>query len=270
MKKMKEMKEMKSTKKHLRTSTSRLTVNRVEWFSGISDTVAEYSISLSTAILFTVLIAGCGGTTQKEQELHVVTSIEEYRQQVASDKAMELIDLEEVIEDVRLDIRYATENNFTGEVIYTKPKAYVRKPVGEALKRVHDSLEVHGLGVLVYDAYRPYSATVRFYEVYPDTVFVANPKYGSKHNRGCAVDVSLFDRATGDEMLMPTEFDEFSERAHHEYMNLPEEAINNRALLTGVMMHFGFTPYPSEWWHFDFTGWQNYPLMNISFEDLEK
>lgn len=246
------------------------TVKRVGWFSGLPGTLPVCSLSLPTAILLIILLAGCGGTAQKVQELYVVESIEEYRQQVSSNPAMELVDLEKVIGDIRLDIRYATEDNFTGEVIYTMPKAYVRKPVAEALTMVHDSLEALGLGVLVYDAYRPYSATVRFYEVYRDTEFVADPKFGSKHNRGCAVDVSLFDRTTGDEIVMPTEFDEFSERAHHEYMNLPDEAISNRSLLTGVMKHFGFTPYPSEWWHFDFTGWRDYPLMNISFEDLEK
>jgi D-alanyl-D-alanine dipeptidase len=260
---------IQSIKRYLRNGRSRLTTNGFKWFSSLPFTSPVFSFSFSTAFIF-IILSGCGRAPQKGQDLYVVSSIEEYRQQVASDPAMELFDLEEVIDDVRLDIRYATDNNFTGEVIYSMPKAYVRKPVAEALAMVHDSLQGHGLGVLVYDAYRPYSATVRFYEVYGDTVFVADPKYGSKHNRGCAVDISLFDLATGEELLMPTEFDEFSERAHHEYMNLPEEAINNRALLKGVMKHFGFTPYPSEWWHFDYTGWKNYPLMNISFEDLEK
>ncbi len=223
------------------------------------------------ALLLVICItASCGGPRQTEQQLYVVSSKEEYLQQVKNNRDMELTDLEKAIDGLKLDIRYATANNFTGEVIYTMPKAYVRRPVAEALRKVHDSLQVHGVGLLVYDAYRPYSATVRFFEVYPDTEFVADPKTGSKHNRGCAVDVSLFDLETGEEVLMPTVFDEFSERAHQEYMNLPEAAIENRALLTGVMKHFGFTPYPSEWWHFDFTGWKNYPLMNISFEDLER
>lgn len=250
--------------------TSRLTAGGVALITGDSVILALRHLLLSASIFVIIVTAGCGGTAPKDQQLYVVSTMEEYRKQVASDKAMELIDLEKVLEGIRLDIRYATDNNFTGEVIYTLPKAYVRRPVADALRMVHDSLEVHGLGLLVYDAYRPYSATVKFFEVYPNTEFVADPRRGSKHNRGCAVDVSLFDRSTGDELLMPTEFDEFTERAHQEYMELSEEAIKNRAMLTGVMQHFGFTPYPSEWWHFDFTGWENYPLMNISFEDLEK
>ena len=261
---------MSRSKKHIMTIKGRKESKWISGLSNLSPRIRELRVLLPVFIIIISLTAACGRASQKENELYVVTSIDEFRQQVASDPAMELVDLERVIDGIMLDIRYATDNNFTGEVIYTMPKAYVRIPVAEALGMVNDSLRAHGMGIIVYDAYRPYSATVRFYEVYPDTEFVADPKFGSKHNRGCAVDVSLFDLTTGEEVLMPTEFDEFSERARHSYTDLPEEAINNRSLLTGVMKHFGFAPYPSEWWHFDYQGWDKYPLMNISFEDLEK
>ncbi len=201
-------------------------------------------------------------------ELYIVNTTEEYRAQVAENPDMQLVDLEKHIEGILLDIRYATEDNFTGEVIYTEPKAFLRRPVADALKRVQDSLAHYGLGLLVYDAYRPYAATVKFFEVYPDPDFVADPRYGSRHNRGCAVDVTLIDLATGLEIPMPTDYDEFTERAHPEYMNFPEEVIANRSFLFEIMAHHGFTHYPTEWWHFDYNGWEAFPLMDLSFEEL--
>ncbi len=182
---------------------------------------------------------------------------------------MELMNLEELIPNINLDIRYATINNFTSKIIYTKPKAYARKQVAYALKKVQDSLTKIGLGLRIFDAYRPYSATLKFYEVYPDTNFVANPRYGSRHNRGCAIDLTLINLFTGNEIPLPTPFDDFTEKAHPDYPNFPEEILENRALLFGVLSHFGFTHYPTEWWHFDFKGWEQYPLMDLSFEELQ-
>lgn len=169
-----------------------------------------------------------------------------------------------------LDIRYVTTNNFTGSVIYEKPLAFARRPVVEALRLVQDSLLVHGLGLKIYDAYRPYAATIRFYEVFPDTSFVANPRYGSRHNRGCAVDVTLIRLSAKEEIAMPTAFDDFSDKAHPGYQFLPEEVIANRNLLFSIMKHFGFSHYETEWWHFDYQGWKKYPLMNLSLTALEK
>ncbi len=205
-----------------------------------------------------------------QKDLYVVDTIDEYILQVTANPDMRLVDVEKHIPGVLLDIRYATADNFTGEVIYTEPKAYLRKPVADALKAVQDSLAHYGLGLLVYDAYRPYAATVRFFEVYPDPDFVADPKYGSRHNRGCAVDVTLIDLETGEEIPMPTDYDEFTERAHPEYMDFPDEVIVNRTFLFDLMAHHGFTHYPTEWWHFDYDGWEAYPLMDLSFEDLRE
>lgn len=225
-------------------------------------------------LLFLILLvyAGCskseGINNNNPYGLNIVNNVDEYRKQISINPDFELWDISEKIPEIVLDIRYATQNNFTGKVIYTLPKAFVRKKVVEALVMVQDSLKKLNLGLKIFDAYRPYAATLLFYEVYPDTNFVANPRYGSRHNRGCAVDVSLVDVFTGLEISMPTPFDEFSERAHPEYMNLEEEVIANRTLLFGVMQHFGFSHYPTEWWHFDFEGWEKYPLMDIPFEKL--
>ena len=225
-------------------------------------------------LLFLILLvyAGCskseGINNNNPYGLNIVNNVDEYRKQISINPDFELWDISEKIPEIVLDIRYATQNNFTGKVIYTLPKAFVRKKVVEALVMVQDSLKKLNLGLKIFDAYRPYAATLLFYEVYPDTNFVANPRYGSRHNRGCAVDVSLVNVFTGLEISMPTPFDEFSERAHPEYMNLEEEVIANRTLLFGVMQHFGFSHYPTEWWHFDFEGWEKYPLMDIPFEKL--
>ena len=135
-------------------------------------------------------------------------TVEDYQEIAARDSQMLIVDLEEVIGNIYLDIRYATANNFTGEVIYTAPKAYARKPVAEALQRVQDSLAYYRIGLKIYDAYRPYAASLRFFEVYPDTNFVADPRHGSRHNRGCAVDLTLVELGSGREIPMPSEFDD--------------------------------------------------------------
>nr|WP_321486628.1 M15 family metallopeptidase [uncultured Draconibacterium sp.] len=200
--------------------------------------------------------------------LPLVNTVKEYKTQVAENPEMKLVDLEKELKNVVLDIRYATSNNFTKEAIYQSPKAYARNPVVAALKLVQDSLASLNLGLKIYDAYRPYAATLKFYEVYPDPDFVASPKTGSRHNRGCAIDVSLVNLTTKQELKMPTAFDDFSEKAHSDYPNLPETALKNRTILIGVMSHFGFSVISSEWWHFDFNGWEDFPLMDLSFEEL--
>ncbi|MDX8340479.1 M15 family metallopeptidase [Draconibacterium sp. IB214405] len=230
------------------------------------------TIKILPVVLLAALLFSCATNSKTEHRnphnLPLVNSVGEYKTQVAGNPEMELIDLETAIENVVLDIRYATSDNFTKEVIYRSPKAYARKPVADALKLVQDSLESLNMGLKVYDAYRPYAATLKFYEVYPDPDFVASPKTGSRHNRGCAVDVSLVNLNTKQELEMPTSFDDFSEKAHSDYMNLPDAAIQNRSILIGVMSHFGFSVISSEWWHFDYNGWQDFPLMDLSFEEL--
>jgi zinc D-Ala-D-Ala dipeptidase len=202
--------------------------------------------------------------------LDLVQTIRQYKELVTLNSQNAMVNLGETIEGIALDIRYATADNFTGEVIYSAPKAYARKPVAEALQKVEDSLSTHNIGLQIYDAYRPYAASLKFFEVYPDTNFVANPRYGSRHNRGCAIDLTLIELTTGQELPMPSEFDDFSARAHPDYGELPDTVLANRAFLFGVMSHFGFSHYPTEWWHFDFGGWESFKLMDLSFEELER
>jgi len=236
--------------------------------------MSNFHFRVFTILMFTVLTCfmGCNDSNETNKrnpyKLPITITPEEYTQQVKINSAMEMVDLEEAIDSVILDIRYATSNNFTGEVIYTSAKAFARKPVADALMQVQDSLVYYRLALKIYDAYRPYAATLKFYEVYPDTNFVANPRYGSRHNRGCAIDLTLVERSTGKEIPMPTEYDEFSDKSHPDYQNLSDTILANRKFLFNIMEHFGFTHYPTEWWHFDYDGWENYPLMDLSFNDL--
>ncbi len=224
-------------------------------------------------VLFILFVFGlnlqCSHKTDKYYDLNVIHTLEAYKQSVSNDGSKELLDLEKCIEGIVLDIRYATDNNFTGEVIYESAKAYVRKPVAEALKKVQQELNSQNLGLKVFDAYRPYAATLRFYEVYPDTNFVAAPWKGSRHNRACAVDITLVDMKTKKELPMPTKFDDFSEKANPSYQDLPDDVIENRKMLVEVMAKHGFSVYPSEWWHFDYHGWEDYELMDLSLSELE-
>jgi zinc D-Ala-D-Ala dipeptidase len=168
-----------------------------------------------------------------------------------------------------LDIRYATANNFTGTVIYNLPKAYARKPVAEAMLRVQTELKTKGLGIKMFDGYRPYKATVKFYEVYKDTTYVASPYRGSRHNRGCALDLTVINLKTGEELKMPTEYDSFKKEAWPRTPVADPVIRENRAMLIDVMERNGFKVNGSEWWHFDFIGWKNFEVMDIDFEDLE-
>jgi len=202
--------------------------------------------------------------------LPIVATTEAYEACIAADSANLLVDLSNAIPGVVLDIRYATANNFVGQAVYEQPAAFARKPVADALAEVQQELSLLGLGLKIFDAYRPYAVTLLFYEKVPDTVFVAAPWRGSRHNRGCAVDLTLVDLESGQELTMPTAYDDFSGKARPGCMDLPQEAIHNRQILLDVMHHHGFDVYESEWWHYDFRGWERYDLMDIPFSELMK
>jgi zinc D-Ala-D-Ala dipeptidase len=193
----------------------------------------------------------------------------QYVASVANDPRKQLVDLE-TIPNIVLDIRYATANNFVGEVIYSLPRAYARKPVADALRSIQKDLNAKGLGLKIFDAYRPYKATVKFYEVYKDTTYVASPYRGSRHNRGCAIDLTLINLKTGKELKMPTEYDSFKKEAWPSTPIKDEEAKKNRELLIKAMEKHGFRVNSSEWWHFDFMGYRRYEILDIDFEELEK
>jgi D-alanyl-D-alanine dipeptidase len=191
-----------------------------------------------------------------------------YKRQVITNPDKQLVEIKQYIPNITLDIRYATRNNFMHRRMYQQPKAYVRLPVVKALQEVEADLKARGLGLKIYDAYRPYSVTVQFYEMTTDTNFVANPRHGSKHNRGCAIDLSLINLKTGKELDMPTTFDSFSKKASANYPDITKTQLDNRELLKTIMQAHGFTVLPTEWWHYDFNGWRGYELLDVPFSAL--
>jgi CubicO group peptidase (beta-lactamase class C family)/D-alanyl-D-alanine dipeptidase len=182
----------------------------------------------------------------------------------------ELVDLTTLDPALKLDIRYATSNNFCGTPFYTSAKAFMQKPAAEALVRVNKKLEADGFGLLIHDAYRPWFVTKMFWEATPEKfhIFVADPLKGSRHNRGCAVDLTLYDRKTGEPILMTGVYDEMSDRSWPMYSGGTSSQRWHRDLLRKAMELEGFAVYEAEWWHFDYKDWKEYPILNLTFEQL--
>lgn len=223
------------------------------------------------AVVFTImLILPCTLILAQNKYGLTPTDYEGYLESVKANSKKELVDLEQFIPGIVLDIRYATTNNFTGEKIYNLAKAYARKPVAEAVKRAQAELAKQGLGIKIFDAYRPYAATVKFYEVYKDTTYVASPYRGSRHNRGCAIDMTIINLKTGEELVMPTGYDSFKKEAWPSTPVKDPVIRKNRQLIIDTMEKQGFKVNGSEWWHFDFIGWRTYEVLDIDFETLEK
>src|SRR5258708_7113090 len=182
-------------------------------------------------------------------------------------------DLVEVISldpTIHLDIRYATPNNFLGTPLYEQPRAFLQRPAAEAVVRVHRALAAKGYGLLIHDAYRPWYITKIFWDATPADKhqYVADPAKGSRHNRGCAVDLTLFDRSTGRAIEMPSGHDEMSERAHPDYKGGTDEQRKMRDLPRSAIEAEGFTVYELEWWHFDYRDWHSYAVQNVRFADI--
>ncbi|HET6177538.1 MAG TPA: M15 family metallopeptidase [Candidatus Sulfotelmatobacter sp.] len=184
-------------------------------------------------------------------------------------------ELEELVKldpTIKLGIRYATTNDFLGTPVYTQARAFLQRPAAEALLRAHRELRAHGYGLIIHDGYRPWYVTKIFWDATPDDkkIFVANPAEGSKHNRGCAVDLSLYDLQTGEEVKMPSGYDEMTDLAYADYAGGTADERARRALLREDMETQGFTVNPTEWWHFDYKDWKEYPILNVKFEDLKQ
>lgn len=169
-----------------------------------------------------------------------------------------------------IDLPYASEKNFTKQKLYPVARCFLRREVAENLIEAHRCLAEFGIGIKVWDGYRPQSVQYRMWEVAPKPGFVGDPKRGSKHNRGAAVDVTLVNLATGSELEMPTQYDEFSVRAHSNYLKVPLNVFENRKLLQETMRAHGFTTIQNEWWHFDYRGAERFSLEDIPIETLVK
>ncbi len=233
-------------------------------------------VKLSRLILILMaglFFIGCGSNATKDKNpygLDIINTTDAYLGSIAEDSSNLMVDLEKQIPGIKLDIRYADTNNFTHTKIYTSARAFLRKAAADSLLKIQQILAKDGIGIKVYDAYRPYSATVYFYEVYHDTTFVAAPWTGSIHNRGCAIDLALINLATGEDLAMPTPFDDFTEKASLNYNDLDSTVLANRSKLVNIMTSHGFTSYKSEWWHFNFKERDKFKLLDITFEQLEE
>jgi zinc D-Ala-D-Ala dipeptidase len=182
----------------------------------------------------------------------------------------ELVELVKLDPTIKLDIRYATSNNFLGTPVYTQARAFLQRPAAEALLRANRALKAFGYGLIIHDGYRPWYVTRIFWDATPDDkkIFVADPAKGSIHNRGCAVDLSLYDLATGNEVMMPSGYDEMSERAYSNYTGGTADERARRALLRQTMERQNFKVNPEEWWHFDYKDWRHYAIQNVTYENL--
>jgi D-alanyl-D-alanine dipeptidase len=182
----------------------------------------------------------------------------------------DLVELAPLDASIHLDIRYATSNDFLGTPVYSQARAFLQRPATEALLRVQRKLKPLGYGLLIHDAYRPWYVTKIFWDATPPEgkIFVADPAQGSRHNRGCAVDLTLYDLATGKPIEMPGTYDEMSPRSFPDYPGGTSLQRWHRDLLRRAMESEGFTVYEAEWWHFDYKDWKEYPILNVPFEKL--
>lgn len=186
-------------------------------------------------------------------------------------KKTDLVELIKLDPTIKLDIRYATSNNLVHRPVYTEARAFLQRPAAEAVVRANAALKPLGYGLLIFDGYRPWSVTKIFWDVTSteNKKFVADPKKGSRHNRGCAVDLSLYDLKTGKEIEMTGVYDEMSERSYPDYKGGTDQQRKMRDLLRTKMEEQGFTVYPYEWWHFDFNDWQSYGITNVPFSEIK-
>jgi D-alanyl-D-alanine dipeptidase len=186
----------------------------------------------------------------------------------------DLVELIKVDPTLKLDIRYATTNNFMHRPMYRQARAFMQRPAAEAVARANRVLHAQGYGLVIFDGYRPWAVTKAFWDAATEEQhrieFVANPQKGSRHNRGCAVDLSLVDLKTGQEVEMPSGYDEFTERAYPNYPGGTAEARRLRGVLRTAMEAEGFSVFKAEWWHFDYQGWEHYHIQDIPFENLNQ
>lgn len=197
---------------------------------------------------------------------------DDYKGQVKKDSLKKMVELKSMIPGIVYDLRYATVNNFMRRLMYPAgtTTTFLRLPAVKALQKVQQELNEKGLGLKIYDAYRPYAVTVKFWELVKDERYVAHPKNGSGHNRGVAVDLTIIDSKTGKEINMGTGFDNFTDTAHHNFTQLSKEILGNRDLLKSTMGKFGFKSYNEEWWHYSWPNSGKFGILDIDFKKLKK
>jgi zinc D-Ala-D-Ala dipeptidase len=222
------------------------------------------------ALLLVVACATVPAIPPNRYGLRVVPDLKTYEALARQNPEKRLVDLSAFVPGLVLDVKYATDDNFMKRPLYPMARAWLRYPAAVALPNIQQELAPQGLGLKVFDAYRPYRVTETMWEPIRNPDFVADPARGSRHNRGAAVDLTLVDLRTGAELAMPTAYDDFTSRAAHGFTDLAPDVLANRAKLRDVMVRHGFDPLPSEWWHYDFKGWEAFELMDVPLEALKQ
>jgi D-alanyl-D-alanine dipeptidase len=225
--------------------------------------------------LFIRVLCSCAqqkpfNSVNKSEKPIIQNLVGEYIKEVENDSAYAMLELKKIIPELVYDLRYASTNNFTGRNMYPKDLniAFLRKMPALALRSVQEELAKEGLGLKIFDAYRPYAVTCRFWKLIKDERYVANPSKGSGHNRGLAVDLTIIDARTEEETDMGTGFDHFSDTAHHSFINLPEQILKNREKLKTIMQKNWFKALETEWWHYSWPNDKNYMIIDIPFKKL--
>jgi D-alanyl-D-alanine dipeptidase len=219
----------------------------------------------------TLFLLSLKSQTEVKNQLKVISSLDSLEMTIALDPLLEMMELKQLVPNIKYDLAYSQKSNFTKHRLYPKrlKSTYLRKEPALALAKIAAELAVKGLGILVWDAYRPYFVTERFWKLIHDERYVANPIKGSGHNRGIAIDMTLYELSSGTLIDMPTGFDDFSENAHHGYQNISEINIKNREILKGVMEKNGFIKFETEWWHYSWPSPSKYDVLNIPFSQLK-
>ena len=203
--------------------------------------------------------------------LPVITDVKTYNVTVRRDSSKKMIELKSMVPGIVYDLKYATQDNFMKTRMYpvNTRNTFMRLPAARALAMVQSKLKAQGYGLKVWDAYRPYSVTERFWEMVKDERYVANPSKASGHNRGIAIDVTVIELATGKELDMGTGFDNFTDTAHHTYTNLSAQVLRNRKVLKDAMESSGFVAFESEWWHYSLPNAQHFEPLDVMFKKLK-
>ncbi|HEY8689829.1 MAG TPA: M15 family metallopeptidase [Chitinophagaceae bacterium] len=201
--------------------------------------------------------------------LWVIKDVETLSNVIMRDSNKQMADIKKFVPTIVLDLRYATTNNFMHKKLYPAiTTTYLRLPAAKALAHVQSELYEMGLGLKIFDAYRPYSVTEEMWEPTKDERYVADPKKGSGHNRGIAVDLTIINLKTKEELPMGTGFDNFSDTAHQTFTALPEQILHNRNLLKNLMEKYGFKPLETEWWHYFLPNTNEFEILDVSFKSL--
>ncbi len=232
---------------------------------------AEFKTVCCIVFLLTPHFCQSQDTVLNKYGLWVIDNVKMLQKTTGKNTAKQMVDIKAYVPGIVLDLRYAGENNFMQQQLYPAIKTtYLRKSAADSLRVIEKELSKQGLGLKIFDAYRPYSVTEKMWEPVQDDRYAADPKKGSGHNRGVAVDLTIINLATKEELDMGTGFDNFSDTAHHAFIDLPEAVLQNRLLLKNIMEQHGFKALDTEWWHYYLPNAKEYELLNIPFEMLKE